>query len=77
MKAEYEEIKKEVALHLSERLMELVDRYGSIKKLWKVLDVDYASLRHWVYGERFPNIVTLKMIADKCGVTVAWLLGED
>lgn len=77
MRREYDETKRDVEVRLSGRLMELVDRYGSIKKLWRVTEVDYASLRKYVYGERLPNMVTLQIIADSCDVSVAWLMGED
>ena len=49
----------------------------SVYELGDVLGMNYATVNNYATGSRFPGGAALKRIADRCGVSVDWLLGRD
>ena len=41
-----------------------------------LLEMKYDSLYQYMTGRRFPNVHALCQIADKCGVSIDWLVGR-
>lgn len=41
-----------------------------------LLEMKYDSLYQYMTGRRFPSVYALCQIADKCGVSIDWLVGR-
>ena len=41
------------------------------------LGMKYDTLYQYVSGRRFPTVYALAQIAEKCGVTMDWLIGRE
>ena len=41
------------------------------------LGMSGGTVYQYLVGRRFPSVAALAQIADKCGVTVDWLIGRD
>lgn len=49
----------------------------SMSEFGRALGIDASMAYGYVKGRRFPGGYALRRIADRCGVTVDWLLGRD
>ena len=43
----------------------------------EALEMPYGTVYQYFVGRRFPSVSALKQIAEKCGVTIDWLVGKD
>ena len=51
---------------IKQRIIELIDEYGSLRKVGKALDIDYAYLFRLKYGEKVnPSEKVLKKLKLK------------
>lgn len=60
------------------RLDRLVQQYyGTHEALAKILGLRQGTVSKWISRDRKPGSKYLKLIADKTGVTIDWLLARD
>ena len=64
--------------NFQERFTMLVDSYpGTDVQLAKKIGVSKQTVSAWKSGERSPRKPTIIAVADKCNVSLEWLMGFD
>lgn len=49
----------------------------SDKEFADFLGMKYVTVYQYITGRRFPSLSAAAQIADKCGVSIDWLVGHD
>ncbi len=57
------------------RFGQLADKYPNKTDFAKALGITQQTVNYWINGERVPDAHYLKIIAEKTGKSVDWLLG--
>jgi transcriptional regulator with XRE-family HTH domain len=68
---------KQVHLAFSERIMALQDMYHlNMHQLSKLCGLSHANFIAWMDGKQSPSAASLLRVADRCDVSIDWLLGR-
>ena len=70
------DVQKEIQMIFMERFAELIGTDG-YAKFGEKIGTNRSSVYNYAHGIRFPTAAALVNIANKCNVSVDWLLGRD
>ena len=70
------ELQEKIQKVFMERISELIGD-GGYQKFAEKVGSNRSSIYNYANGVRFPTAVALYNIAEKCDVTVDWLLGRE
>lgn len=62
---------------LTDRLRQVIEKAGGVSAMSKLTGISKTTVNFWYNGQRTPDAVGLKAIAEGCGESVDWLLGTE